>query len=52
MRGILLLTFLLAQPALAQTPDPARVEAVVAASFASAPDAWKARVSQDRMQHI
>lgn len=58
LRGILLLTFLLVQPAFAQSPDPtrapdpARVEAVVAASFASAPEAWKARVSQDRMQQI
>ncbi len=52
MRGILLLTFLLAHPAFAQTLDPARVEAVVAASFAAAPEAWKSRVSQDRMQQI
>lgn len=52
MRGILLLTCVLAFPALAQSPSPARVEAVVAASFASAPADWKSRVTQDSLQEI
>jgi sulfur-oxidizing protein SoxX len=52
MVRIIFLTCLLALPALAQSPDPARVEAVVAASFASAPADWKARVTQDKLQEI
>ena len=52
MPRILALTCLLALPALAQTPDAARIDAVVAASFTSAPADWKSRVTQDRMQEI
>ncbi len=52
MVRIFFLACLLALPALAQTPDPARVEAVVAASFASAPAGWKSRVTQDALQEI
>ena len=52
MVRILILACLLALPAFAQTPSPARVEAVVAASFASAPADWKSRVTQDKLQEI
>jgi sulfur-oxidizing protein SoxX len=52
MVRILFLACLLALPARAQTPDPARVEAVVVASFASAPADWKSRVTQDKLQEI
>ena len=52
MVRILILACLLALPARAQTADPARVEAVVAASFASAPADWKSRVAQDKLQEI
>ena len=50
MVRIFVLAGLLALPALAQTP--ARVEAVVVASFASAPADWKTRVIQDKLQEV
>lgn len=41
-------TLAMAQPA----PTTARVEQVVAASFAAAPPAWQARVAQDQTQRL
>ena len=52
MGRIILLACLFAMPALAQAPDAARVEAVVAASFSAAPEAWKSRVTQDSLQAV
>jgi sulfur-oxidizing protein SoxX len=43
-------TLAMAQPA--STVDPARVEQVVAATFASASPAWQARVIQDETQRL
>jgi sulfur-oxidizing protein SoxX len=47
-----LLAAALASPAAAQSVDPARVAATIAATFKSAPAEWQARIAQDETQKI